>query len=231
VPISPQHGPPRRPIQSRHALWVGNIPSHTPILALRDHFFTPDNAHDILSVVFTPSSNSGFINFRSGEACKASMRRFNKSFLYGVPLNCRARKPSLGPGSQSRHLSAHSSSISSSLLESPVSSTGPFSNNSDEVPDSKPLATKTEQVDVAEAEIKERHKAASTQDVISGLESLSVTEAEGKNRYFIIKSLTYDDLLNSVKSRRWSTQIQNESFLNNAYKVKGQNSRRLVLEF
>jgi hypothetical protein len=96
--------------------------------------------------------------------------------------------------------------------------------------DSKPLTAKTEQFDIAEPEIKERPKAVSTQDVISGLESLSITGAEGKNRYFIIKSLTYDDLLNSVKSRRWSTQIQNESFLNNAYKVKRRNSSRPVLE-
>jgi len=46
--------------------------------------------------------------------------------------------------------------------------------------------------------------------------------AAGQNRYFILKSLTYNELASSVKSKRWSTQIHNEKNLNDAYKSSGQ---------
>ena len=40
------------------------------------------------------------------------------------------------------------------------------------------------------------------------------------NRYFIMKSLTKDDLAWSVANKLWATQPHNESVLNDAFKVK-----------
>lgn len=212
APISPQHGPPRRPIQSRHALWVGNIPSHTPILALRDHFLTQEFANDVLSIVFTPSSNSGFINFRSAEACKLSMRRHNKSFLYGVPLNCRARKASLGPASNASESKLDLEPQPSTASNSSISEIG----SEDRSLCKSPLTSVSS---VADSDLK-CHETSETlpQEISTKLKN--VPPRKPHNRYFIIKSLTYDDLLNSVKSRRWSTQIQNEGVLDDAFQVR-----------
>lgn len=43
--------------------------------------------------------------------------------------------------------------------------------------------------------------------------------APGKERYFILKSLTIEDLETSVRNGIWATQSHNEELLNNAFKV------------
>jgi hypothetical protein len=49
-------GPPRKPKQSGHALWVGNLPSATTVLALKDHF-SREATKDIDSVFLISKSN------------------------------------------------------------------------------------------------------------------------------------------------------------------------------
>ena len=41
----------------------------------------------------------------------------------------------------------------------------------------------------------------------------------GKDRYFIMKSLTKEDLAWSVANKIWATQPHNEKILNDAFKV------------
>jgi hypothetical protein len=41
----------------------------------------------------------------------------------------------------------------------------------------------------------------------------------GKDRYFIMKSLTKEDLAWSVANKIWATQPHNEKILNKAFKV------------
>lgn len=45
------------------------------------------------------------------------------------------------------------------------------------------------------------------------------SNAPSKNRYFILKSLTKEDLAWSVANKLWATQPHNESILNEAFKV------------
>ncbi|KAF6225948.1 hypothetical protein HO173_012671 [Letharia columbiana] len=92
VPSSPR-GPPRKPKQSGHALWVGNLPSGTVISDLKDHF-SKDATKDIESVFLISKSNCAFVNYRSEGACAAAMSRFHDSRFQGVRLVCRLRRNS-----------------------------------------------------------------------------------------------------------------------------------------
>jgi hypothetical protein len=54
---------------------------------------------------------------------------------------------------------------------------------------------------------------------MSPASSVSSLKPSSQNRYFILKSLTQDDLDISVKSGLWATQPHNEAALNKAFKV------------
>jgi hypothetical protein len=54
---------------------------------------------------------------------------------------------------------------------------------------------------------------------MSPASSVSSSKPSSQNRYFILKSLTQDDLDISVKSGLWATQPHNEAALNKAFKV------------
>ncbi len=54
---------------------------------------------------------------------------------------------------------------------------------------------------------------------MSPASSVSSSKVSSQNRYFILKSLTQDDLDISVKSGLWATQPHNEAALNKAFKV------------
>ncbi|KAJ4344455.1 uncharacterized protein N0V89_012197 [Didymosphaeria variabile] len=57
-------GPPRKPKQSGHALWVGNLPPGTTVIALKDHF-SRDATKDIESLFLISKSNCAFVNYRT----------------------------------------------------------------------------------------------------------------------------------------------------------------------
>ncbi|KAH0394696.1 hypothetical protein KCU89_g11092, partial [Aureobasidium melanogenum] len=78
-------GPPRKPRQSGHALWVGNLPPGTTIGALKDHF-SREATKDIESLFLISKSNCAFVNYRTEAACAAAMVRFHDSRFQGVRL-------------------------------------------------------------------------------------------------------------------------------------------------
>ena len=81
---------PKRPKQSGHALWVGNLPSDTKVAELKDHF-SKEATQDIESVFLISKSNCAFVNYRHDEACDAAMSRFHGSMFNGAKLVCRLR--------------------------------------------------------------------------------------------------------------------------------------------
>src|SRR6201995_1720797 len=89
-------GPPRKPKQSGHALWVGNLPPATHIIDLKDHF-ARDATDDIESVFLISKSNCAFVNYRTEAACAAAMTRFHDSRFQGVRLVCRLRRTTASP--------------------------------------------------------------------------------------------------------------------------------------
>lgn len=176
-------GPPRKPRQSGHALWVGNLPPGASVIDLKDHF-SREATGDIESVKLISKSNCAFVNYKTQTACVAAMQRFHDSRYNGIRLVCRLRRTS-APGS---------SSVSTNV--SPEAVPGNAGSPSQHDLSNVSLST-------------------SSSDGVSGTESAT----RGPARYFILKSLTLQDLEASISTGIWATQAHNEQALNAAFKV------------
>lgn len=191
-------GPPRKPKQSGHALWVGNLPPGTTVVALKDHF-SREATKDIESLFLISKSNCAFVNYRTEASCTAAMHRFHDSRFNGVRLVCRLRRsstPASGvPTGPSAMMGSHQSN------NSPPSTPGQDGNTVDGLQDG------VDGVDaVSESPIPK-----------SGTDGAVTLQASSK--YFIVKSLTLQDLELSVRNGIWATQSHNEEVLNKAFEV------------
>lgn len=166
---NPPRGPPRKPKQSGHALWVGNLPPGANVIDLKEHFSqgAPD---DIESVFLISKSNCAFVNYKSAPACSDALARFHDSRFQGVRLVCRLRKGFTAPGS------------------------GPMGSR-----------LRSEEGDAVEEG--------------TGVSESVTGDTRSVDRYFIVKSLTVEDLEMSKQSGIWATQSHNESNLNQAFGV------------
>ncbi|KAL9583716.1 MAG: hypothetical protein Q9212_002543 [Teloschistes hypoglaucus] len=188
IPSSPR-GPPRKPKQSGHALWVGNLPTGARIFDLKDHF-SREATTTIESVFLISKSNCAFVNYRTDEACAAAMGRFHDSRFQGIRLVCRLRKSAAtpvagvptGPASLMPTIAASQSAIESIRQNREVSSR-------------------------AEAMA---HADGTDQGPSSG---------KGVDKFFIMKSLTVEDMELSVRNSIWATQAHNEEALNTAFET------------
>jgi RNA recognition motif-containing protein len=184
-------GPPRKPKQSGHALWVGNLPPETNILDLKDHF-SRDATRDIESLFLISKSNCAFVNYRSEAACTAAMHRFHDSRFHGVRLVCRLRRSS-------------APAIGTPTGPSVLTGTQPENRS----PQKSPVIP-DEDANVIPDE--EDHVPAESQE---GNPAKKVPE-----KFFIVKSLTLQDLELSVRNGIWATQAHNEEVLNKAFSVR-----------
>lgn len=180
IPTTPStpRGPPRKPKQSGHALWVGNLPPGANVMDLKDHF-SQEATNDIESVFLISKSNCAFVNYKSASACAMALGRFHDSRFQGVRLVCRLRKGLTVPGSG---YTAPSSRRPEENTDFPPNEDMPVS------PDVKPLSSSEE-------------------------------NPRSLDRYFIVKSLTVEDLELSKQSGIWATQTHNETILNRAFEV------------
>ncbi|KAJ5780854.1 Nucleotide-binding alpha-beta plait [Penicillium paradoxum] len=195
APSTPR-GPPRKPKQSGHALWVGNLPPGANVMDLKDHF-SQDATNDIESVFLISKSNCAFVNYKSAAACVAALARFHDSRFQGVRVVCRLRKGFTAPGSGS---------------VSVVSSTVNYPSRScfEDLP-MPPPAESSENLPM-------------TPEVSSAAPATGNHPASARlvDRYFIVKSLTVDDLELSKQSGIWATQSHNEAAMNQAYETADQ---------
>ncbi|KAK5133666.1 hypothetical protein LTR08_007520 [Meristemomyces frigidus] len=199
IPSFPR-GPPRKPKQSGHALWVGNLPPAATVTDLKDHF-SRDAAKEIESLFLISKSNCAFVNYRSEAACVAAMNRFHDSRFHGVRLVCRLRRGSTTP--------ATSSTIPDSATPDNV-----------DLPDS--LGTTADPVDDANPVIVGENRAAEKIAAEAGEESTTdASERAHKvhEKFYIVKSLTVQDLEASVRNGIWATQSHNEQILNKAFGI------------
>ena len=183
IPSAPR-GPPRKPKQSGHALWVGNLPPGAQISDLKDHF-SRDATNDIESVFLISKSNCAFVNYRSEAACAEAMTRFHDSRFQGIRLVCRLRR---GAGTAI-----------------PGAPTGPAA-----------LSSGAPQTQTATESIAQNREISSKAE-----ETARQTSGGGKveDKYFIVKSLTVEDLELSARNGIWATQSHNEAALNKAFEV------------
>ncbi len=177
-------GPPRKPKQSGHALWFGNLHPGTKVIDLKEHF-SKDAMKDIESVFLISKSNCAFVNYRTETSCAAAMSRFHDSRFQGVRLVCRLRRGS-----------------------STTPSTAPTGPSATRATTEEPTSPAVE-------------KKASTEDEAEKVDEVKEEEQgpKSKESFFIVKSLTVDDLEMSVRNGVWATQAHNEAALNQAYEV------------
>ena len=189
IPSFPR-GPPRKPKQSGHALWVGNLPPAATIVDLKDHF-SRDATKDIESLFLISKSNCAFVNYRSEASCVAAMNRFHDSRFHGVRLVCRLRRgAATGP----------SLSLGGDVAETPSSSDIPAAL---EEPSSPTIVG--------------RPQSRETSTQTSALVEASGQAPKVPEKFFVVKSLTVQDLESSVRNSTWATQSHNENALNRAY--------------
>lgn len=171
---------------------------------LRDHF-SREAMQDIESLFLISKSNCAFVNYRTETACIAAMYRFHGSNLNGVRLVCRLRRgstTSTGSFAESPRASAVETKATSSGLPQGVPDRQPNGSGADRSPTPVivgstpvPQATKT-------------------------VETLALGSANTlvPEKFFIVKSLTLQDLEASVRNAIWATQSHNEKALNCAFK-------------
>lgn len=194
-------GPPRKPKQSGHALWVGNLPPGTTVMALKDHF-SREATKDIESLFLISKRNCAFVNYRSEASCTAAMHRFHDSRFNGVRLVCRLRR---------------SSAPASGVPTGPSAMVGTQQGNVSPPHSPKHVDEATEE---AKGGVTEQFPV-QDRDAASGASTPS-------SKYFIVKSLTLQDLELSVRNGIWATQSHNEDVLNKAFSVSMRISLRAV---
>ncbi|KAL8950217.1 MAG: hypothetical protein Q9222_003746 [Ikaeria aurantiellina] len=187
--LSAPRGPPRKPKQSGHALWVGNLPSGTRIIDLKDHF-SREATKTIESVFLISKSNCAFVNYRSDDACAAAMPRFHDSRFQGVRLVCRLRRSAAGP-----------------VAGVP---TGPAS-----------LLPAIAASQSAIESIRQNREVSSRAEAMTKPEGSGTGSGLPKalDKFFIMKSLTVEDMELSVRNNIWATQAHNEEALNKAFET------------
>ncbi|OAF98745.1 uncharacterized protein CC84DRAFT_1223494 [Paraphaeosphaeria sporulosa] len=184
-------GPPRKPKQSGHALWVGNLPPGTTVISLKDHF-SRDATKDIESLFLISKSNCAFVNYRTETSCTAAMHRFHDSRFNGVRLVCRLRR---------------SSAPASGVPTGPSAMVGAQATNP-----SPPTPLHDDQDEGLQPATEAKlalHKSDGNVQGTSG----------APDRYFIVKSLTLQDLELSLRNGIWATQSHNEDALNSAFET------------
>jgi hypothetical protein len=193
VEMSAPRGPPRKARQSGYALWVGNLPFSACIIALKDHF-SRDAWNDIESLCLLSSSSCAFVNYRSEEAVLAAHQRFNGSRFGPVRLLCRVRN-----GKEQKISSRGSPIAAPPGLQLAESAGGAVQEIADDL-----------------AEMTIAPESGSVKDAASPVQTLSVPQKSG-DRYFIVKSLTLQDLQVSLKNGLWETQPHNRIILDEAF--------------
>ncbi|KAK8224789.1 YT521-B-like domain-containing protein [Phyllosticta capitalensis] len=186
-------GPPRKPKQSGHALWVGNLPPGTTVTDLKDHF-SREATKDIESLFLISKSNCAFVNYRTEASCTAAMHRFHDSRFHGVRLVCRLRRSAtpasgvpMGPSAMAQPRPPSSSPPQLAPPHPPSS----ISEGTEGESTSAPIPEEGPPTEEKPAKVHEK--------------------------FFIVKSLTLQDLELSVRNGIWATQTHNEEALNKAY--------------
>ncbi|KAI1382354.1 hypothetical protein F4677DRAFT_24025 [Hypoxylon crocopeplum] len=185
-------GPPRKPRQSGHAIWIGNLPPQTDLMSLVHHVCK--EATGLESLFLISKSNCAFANFADEQSCVAAQQKLHDSKFQSVRLVSRLRKSTVeGTGGQT--------------APTGPAATSPGGQNSSAESTKSPRGKQPESAVLpSETQLEPRNAPSS--------------DASGqKDKFFILKSLTVEDLELSVRNGVWATQSHNEDVLNNAFKT------------
>ncbi|KAI1202026.1 hypothetical protein F5X97DRAFT_330902 [Nemania serpens] len=184
-------GPPRKPRQSGHAIWIGNLPPQTDLMSLVHHVCR--EAAGLESLFLIAKSNCAFANFKDETSCIAAQQKLHDSKFQSVRLVSRLRKKTVeGTSGQTAPTGP------AAILPSPQTVTSERTSSN---PPSQPLDSLTTQEDGA------------------GTKTTQIDGNQQKDKFFILKSLTLEDLELSVQNGVWATQSHNEETLNEAFRA------------
>jgi RNA recognition motif-containing protein len=146
------------------------------------------------SLFLISKSNCAFANFSDEEACLEAQRILHDSKFQSVRLVCRLRK---------------NSAEGATGVLSPTGHSG--SNPASPVPDASPPNESDTEGREAPILVVGQRRPSETKT--------SDDKAPRPDRFFVLKSLTLEDLDLSVRTGVWATQAHNEESLNHAFKV------------
>jgi hypothetical protein len=142
------------------------------------------------SLFLISKSNCAFANFKDEQTCEAAQQKLHDSKFQSVRLVSRLRRSTVeGSAGVTAPTGPAAASASQPSAESSV-----------------PAATE------------ESGKTATPPEQQLG-ENSAADETPQRDKFFILKSLTVEDLELSVRTGIWATQSHNEESLNNAFKV------------
>ncbi|KAI5866456.1 hypothetical protein GGS23DRAFT_593203 [Durotheca rogersii] len=186
-------GPPRKPRQSGHAIWIGNLPPQTDLMTLVRHVCK--EAPGLESLFLISKSNCAFANFGDEQSCAAAQQKLHDSKFQSVRLVSRLRKSTVEGASGQ------------------TAPTGPAAASSSGQNIAIAEAARSARVDSSDAAITTSERRSETRNTLGG------NTSGQKDKFYILKSLTVEDLELSVRTGVWATQSHNEEILNDAFKA------------
>ncbi|KAK6864057.1 hypothetical protein PG995_000585 [Apiospora arundinis] len=184
-------GPPRKPRQSGNAIWIGNLPPQTDLMSLVYHVC--QEASGLESLFLISKSNCAFANFKDEQSCVTAQQKLHDSKFQSVRLVSRLRKSTV-EGTAGQTAPTGPAATSPHVQADPV-----------EAPEDQPEPS-------TESHIPSEKR---PEEHMDGPAADGVTQ---QDKFFILKSLTVEDLELSVRNGVWATQSHNEEALNDAYK-------------
>jgi len=181
-------GPPSKPQQSDHAIWIGNLPPQTDLMSLVQHVCK--ETVGLQSLFLISKSNCAFANYREAAESVAAQQKVHESRFQSVRLVSRLRN------------SASENTLSQAAASDNLSGT----------PDTPSSSSRDSPAEAGESIESENVAQNTSTNAPQSLES-----APKQDKFFILKSLTIKDLDKSVQNGVWATQSHNESVLNNAF--------------
>lgn len=147
------------------------------------------------SLFLISKSNCAFANYRDETACAVAQSKIHDSRFQTVRLVSRLRRSSVG-----------------TAVPGVAIPTGP-------------AALSTPQTPAARSSSPAIDPENKVEDTADDKKEGSEDPGLPKDKYFIVKSLTVEDLELSVRNGIWATQSHNEEALNKAYQVRGMDAR------
>ena len=164
------------------------------------------------SLFLISKSNCAFANFPGEESCQAAQNKINDTWFGSVRLVSRLRKTSvenaqgIAPG-PSRPTATATATLADSMTGT-----------------AEAISERTKKSASPSSLVVDGTRKSSTptrvyDDGMTSTPSSGSEPSKKGDRYFILKSLTVDDLALSVRTGIWATQSHNEQVLNSAFNV------------
>lgn len=214
-------GPPRKPRQSGHAIWIGNLPPQTELMGLVHHVCKETEGLESLFLI--SKSNCAFANFPDDMSCSSAQRKLHDSKFMTVRLVSRLRKSTVegpagvtaptGPAASVMPQAGSTQEVDGNAAGTDGGYAGDGANGlDDKINDDGGKAN-----DAGAGPILPQ---AAVTDSRAGALPITNGASAHTDRFFILKSLTVEDLELSVQSGTWATQSHNEEKLGLAFKVR-----------